>query len=104
MTRFKMFLSLAGLALLGVAVGQAQEKKIVMTHVKYDGLKQEILKHRGKVVVLDFWATTCPSCMQHFPDFIEMQKKHGDNGLVVISVSLDIPMTLDKEKVKDSVD
>jgi thiol-disulfide isomerase/thioredoxin len=89
MTRFKMFLSLAGLALLGVAVGQAQEKKIVMTHVKYDGLKQEILKHRGKVVVVDFWATWCINCKQAFPHFIEMQKKYADKGLIVISVSVD---------------
>jgi hypothetical protein len=39
--------------LLGHASGQ--EKKIEMTPVKYDGLKQEVLKHRGKVVVVDFW-------------------------------------------------
>src|ERR1019366_4952598 len=39
--------------------------------------------------VLDAWATWCPACMQHFPYFIEMQKKYGDKGLVVISVSLD---------------
>lgn len=38
--------------------GQAQEKKIEMLSVKYDGLKQEVLKHRGKVVVVDFWTST----------------------------------------------
>ena len=34
----------------------AQDKNFDMTHVKYAGLKDEILKHRGKVLVLDFWA------------------------------------------------
>jgi thiol-disulfide isomerase/thioredoxin len=89
MPLFRAITAVAILTIACVAVSQGQEKKIEMTHVKYDGLKQEVLKHRGKVVVLDFWATWCPSCMQHFPDFIEMQKKYGDKGLVVISVSLD---------------
>ncbi len=66
-----------------------QEAAIKAVPVTYDGLKQEILKHRGKVVVLDFWSTTCPPCIKSFPRFIEMQQKHGDKGLVVISVSLD---------------
>jgi hypothetical protein len=39
-----------------VNVAPGQDKKYEMTHVKYAGLKDEILKHRGKVLVLDFWA------------------------------------------------
>jgi hypothetical protein len=42
-----------------IAIGTSatpQDKKYEMTQVKYAGLKDEILKHRGKVVVLDFWA------------------------------------------------
>lgn len=37
------------------AISPAQEKT-EMSPVKYDALKQEILKHRGKVLVVDFWA------------------------------------------------
>ena len=48
--------SLGIFAALCVASGSAQEKKIEMIPVKYDGLKQEVLKHRGKVVLVDFWA------------------------------------------------
>lgn len=89
MTSIRVIAPLLLVASLCVAVGHAEEKKIVMTHVKYDGLKQEVLKHRGKVVVLDFWATNCPPCMASFPKFIKMHEKYGDKGLVVISVSLD---------------
>src|SRR6516162_4344599 len=89
MTRIRIIVSITILVVLCAAAGHAQEKKIVMTHVKYDGLKQEVLKHRGKVVVVDFWATWCPSCMEAFPKFIDYQKKYADKGLVVIAVSID---------------
>ena len=44
---------------------------------------------KGKVVIVDFWATWCPPCRQEIPGFIELQKKHGDKGLVVVGLSLD---------------
>jgi thiol-disulfide isomerase/thioredoxin len=43
----------------------------------------------GKVVILDFWATWCPPCKAEIPGFIELQKKYGEKGLVVVGVSLD---------------
>ncbi len=58
MGRMKMLASIGLLAALCTAAGNSQEKKIDMASVKYDGLKQEILKHRGKVVVVDFWTST----------------------------------------------
>jgi hypothetical protein len=50
--------TLASLAVaaLCLATGQAQEKSTAMIPVKYDGLKAEVLKHRGKVLIVDFWA------------------------------------------------
>ena len=52
--------------------------------------KQANLKdYRGKVVVLDFWATWCHGCKEEIPWFAEFQRKYGDKGLTVIGVSLD---------------
>jgi thiol-disulfide isomerase/thioredoxin len=44
---------------------------------------------KGKVVVLDFWATWCPPCLAEIPEFIALQKKYGEKGLVVVGVSMD---------------
>jgi len=45
--------------------------------------------YRGKVVLLDFWATWCDPCREETPHFVELQQKYGDRGLQIIGVSMD---------------
>ena len=45
--------------------------------------------YRGKVVLLDFWATWCEPCKVEIPHFIEMQNRYGAQGLQVIGISMD---------------
>jgi cytochrome c biogenesis protein CcmG/thiol:disulfide interchange protein DsbE len=44
---------------------------------------------RGKVVLLNFWATWCKGCQVEIPWFIEFEKEYGGQGLVVVGVSMD---------------
>jgi peroxiredoxin len=45
--------------------------------------------YRGKVVLLDFWATWCHGCKLEIPWFAELSRKYGNKGVAVVGVSLD---------------
>src|SRR5215471_11034448 len=53
------------------------------------GRQANLRDYRGKVVVLDFWATWCHGCKEEMPWFAEFQRKYSDQGLSVIGVSMD---------------
>jgi len=44
---------------------------------------------RGKVVVLNFWATWCPPCVEEMPSLVRLQREMKDKGVTVLAVSLD---------------
>lgn len=46
---------------------------------------------RGKVVLVNFWATWCPPCRKEMPDLNGLQKEYGSKGLVILSITNDDP-------------
>ncbi len=46
---------------------------------------------RGKLVLLNFWATWCPPCRHEIPIFISLQKRYADRGLQIVGISIDYP-------------
>jgi thiol:disulfide interchange protein len=67
----------------------ADETKITLRVVTPQEYEAEVKKHKGKVVLVDFWATWCIPCLKNFHHSVEWQKKYAKSGLVVISVSMD---------------
>ncbi len=57
--------------------------------LNYDGIKKLIESNHGKVVVVDVWSTSCPECVQTFPEFVALQQRIGPEKLACISLSLD---------------
>ena len=53
------------------------------------GKAARLNNYRGKVVLLDFWATWCTGCKKEIPWFAEFQRKYAKAGLAVVGVSMD---------------
>jgi thiol-disulfide isomerase/thioredoxin len=86
----------------GACAPAAEPNAVEVKEVKFDELDKALAGAKGKVVVVDFWATWCGPCVKKFPNFVEMHTKYKDKGLVCISVSMDKAGpkgSYDKEKV-----
>ena len=57
-----------------------------------EGKDVSLASFKGKVVVLDFWATWCGPCKVEIPHFIEFQQKYGAKGLQIVGISVDDPV------------
>jgi cytochrome c biogenesis protein CcmG, thiol:disulfide interchange protein DsbE len=57
--------------------------------LQLDGRPLQLSAYRGKVVLLDFWATWCDPCRDEIPRFVDLENKYGPQGLQIIGVSMD---------------
>ncbi len=68
---------------------ESATNKIALTTIDSRGLTDAVARHRGQVVLVEFWATWCVPCAKLFPHTVELQRRLADRGLAVISVSMD---------------
>lgn len=102
-------LLLAGVAATQSAQGQ-QDKHASLTPpgnrieapafelVRQDGKKAHISDYRGRVVLLNFWATDCGGCVLEIPSFIQLQNAYRSKDFTTVGVAMDISY----EGLKDS--
>ena len=53
------------------------------------GQAVKLSDYRGKVVLVDFWATNCPPCLEEFPKMKQLYAEHHQKGFEIVGVSLD---------------
>src|SRR6266516_878077 len=71
---------------------QSQEAATVLVDFSLpdlDGKTRWLSEWRGRVIVLNFWATWCAPCREEIPMLIELQKRHEDHGVRIVGVALD---------------
>jgi peroxiredoxin len=54
-----------------------------------DGKNRRLSEWKGKVIVLNFWATWCPPCREEIPLFVDLQKRRAAEGLQMIGLAID---------------
>lgn len=67
---------------------QVATKPVKLEEGTWDDVKKYVASQKGKVVIVDLWATSCLPCMKEFPHLVELGKKHPKK-LVCVSFSCD---------------
>lgn len=52
-----------------------------------NGRTVQLSDYRGKVVLINFWATWCPPCRAEMPDLVRLQREHAKDGLQIIGIT-----------------
>ena len=55
---------------------------------------------KGKIVLVDFWATWCPPCRQSIPELVKLQEQYREDGLIILGLSLDDPQQANNEYLR----
>ena len=69
----------------------ATSDEITLEDVDADGFRSAVARHKGSVVLVDYWATWCAPCRERFPHVVELGRKYGPEGLRLVSLSIDEP-------------
>ena len=92
---------------LSAAVAVAQTPEPGLELPDHTGRLQNLRDYRGKIVVLNFWATWCAPCTAEMPIFVELHRRFAARGVVVLAASLDteetkgnIPQFMQKRKME----
>jgi peroxiredoxin len=79
----------AGMSTAFAAESLLNKKAPEFTRRDLSGANLDLASFRGKVVLLDFWATWCAPCLVEMPVFAQWQREYGPQGLQIIGISMD---------------
>ena len=80
---------LSSAAKAGLELMDMRAKPLELSFTAVDGRKVDLAELRGKVVLVDFWATWCPPCVEDVPGLVETYEKFKDKGFEIVVISLD---------------
>ena len=77
------------LAALTTPQAQTSVALTALTLPDTSGVNQALSQWRGKILVVNFWATWCPPCREEMPAFSQLAEKHAANGVQFVGISID---------------
>ncbi len=69
--------------------GEKPKVKVSLEVASWDQTQKLVAAHKGKIVVLDAWSTSCQPCMKEFPNLVKLHARFGDKGVACMSLSCD---------------
>jgi thiol-disulfide isomerase/thioredoxin len=73
----------------GTQIGRDAAALLGVTLPDVNGVEQPLAQWRGKVLVVNFWATWCAPCREEMPEFVRLQHELGPNGLQFVGIAAD---------------
>jgi thiol-disulfide isomerase/thioredoxin len=64
-------------------------REVTLQTLAWSDAAKLIARHKDHVVLVDVWTTTCPTCLEHFPEFVKLHQRLQGRGLVCVSVNCD---------------
>jgi len=85
-----LLIAVAVLAIAGALVYALMEKPVApaATFTTLEGKPIALNELRGKIVLVNFWATSCPGCVKEMPDLVETYKQYKDRGFEIVAVAM----------------
>ena len=77
-----------------VTAGDSQAAAPATEPIDAEGLRRLLGTQRGKVVVLNLWATWCVPCLREIPDLVALEQELGPRGVVLLGLGMDEPSAL----------
>jgi peroxiredoxin len=85
-----LLIAVAVLAIVGALAYALMDKPgaPAATFTTLEGNSIVLADLRGKVVLVNFWATSCPGCIKEMPDMVETYKQYKDRGFEIVAVAM----------------
>lgn len=83
------FALIIGLFVVNNLDGEPDNGPYPPNYLEYSNETIRLSDYKGKVVILDFWATWCAPCRKGIPEFVELKNEYADKGVEIIGISVD---------------
>ena len=82
----------------------ASNALFAMTLPDAQGVSQPLSQWRGKILVVNFWATWCPPCVEEMPELVDLQKEMASRNVQIVGIGIDSASNISEFSQKHRID